>query len=232
MKTSADWLESQEVLPRYYRRMPEETLVLSFSRSISDVIASYGIDMDKVADAARHSRFDEPDVGPDRSSSGWDQLPNFTCSSAMIRVLGAMEQYELDVLKALLYYRPSGTQYQGQDVIDAEIEVAIEVPDSNGRYKMPALWSWLKKSAENTTERRKIYKAVFGIECFPKTFGDMKPSEIKSYYQDIYELRNALAHGRSFVEISLREYCKAEAFALALVEHLSSTCLEKYKLGV
>lgn len=58
--------------------------------------------------AGNHSRFDEPDIGLDRSSSGWIRLPNFITSSALIRVLGAMEQFEIDVLKALLYYRPHG----------------------------------------------------------------------------------------------------------------------------
>lgn len=227
------WLRAQGVEPIYYRHMPEDRLKLSFDGSLQHAVEQYGVNMLRVLMAGAYSRFDEPDIGSERSSTGWDKLPNFITSSALIRLLGAMEQYELDVLKALLHYRPSGSQHLGDlEFVDADLAVVTEVADNDGRYKKPALWSWIKKPAENAVERRKLFKAVFGIDCFPPSFGTMKTSEIKAYYQDVYEQRNALAHGRSPVTVSLGDYCKAEAFVLALVLHLSSACMERYKLGL
>jgi hypothetical protein len=213
--------------------MPEGSIHLSVSGTMRQAVEAYGVDMLRMDIAGAYSRFDEPDVGTSRSSAGWDNLPNFITSSALIRALGAMEQYELDVLKALLFYRPAGTQHpRDLDFIDVDLTVAIEVPDEDGRYSKPALWSWLKKTAENSVERRKIFKNVFGIDCFPAKFGALRPSELKSYYQEVYEQRNSIAHGRSLVEVSLGDYCKVEAFVLALVIHLSSACKERYALGV
>lgn len=227
------WLKTQGVDPSYYRYMPEETLHLSFDLTISNAISSHGVDMDRIQMASTYSRFNEPDVGSMRSSTGWDRLPNFITSSALIRVLGAMEQYELDVLKALLHYRPAGKQHRSnEEFIEAEMSVVMEAPDADGRYSMPALWSWIKKPAENAVERRKIFKTVFGIDCFPTTFSQLRPKEIKAYYQDVYEQRNAIAHGRSPVDVTLGDYCKAEAFALTLFIHLANVCNERYALGV
>lgn len=228
-----DWLATQGVEPLFLRYMPEERLELGMLQTIEQGVAKHGIDLVKISLAGTHVRFDEPDLGPERSSTGWDRLPNFITSSGLIRVLGAMEQFELDVLKALLYYRPSGKNLvTSLTPVEIDVSVVSEQPDTDGRYSKPALWSWIKKSAENAIERRKIYKSVFDIECFPPTFGTLRPSAIRAYYQELYERRNAVAHGRSLVEVSLADYCHAEAFVLALVDHLSSTCAEKYKLGV
>lgn len=228
-----DWLKTQGVDAIYYRHMPEETLHLSLDATIERAITTHGVDMNRIQMASSCSRFDEPDVGSERSSTGWDRLPNFITSSALIRVLGAMEQYELDVLKALLHYRPAGKQHRSDEAFtDAEMSVVMEIPDAEGRYSMPALWSWIRKPAENAVERRRIFKNVFGIDCFPSKFGQLKPSAIKMYYQEVYEQRNAIAHGRSLVDVTLGDYCKAEAFALTLFVHLSSICKERYALGV
>lgn len=228
-----EWLRDQGVEPFYYRVMPEGTLQVSLVESVNQAVKGYGVDVLRVQMAGAYSRFDEPDVGWDRSSTGWDRLSNFITSSALIRLLGAMEQYELDVLKALLHYRPAGAQHiEPLEFVDADLAIAIEMADSDGRYKKPALWSWIKKPAENAVERRRIFKAVFGLDCYPSSFGAMKPSEIKAYYQAIYKQRNALAHGRTPVTFSLGDYCKAEAFVLALVLSLSSACKERYQVGV
>lgn len=228
-----DWLKTQGVDAFYYRHMPEETLHLSLDATIERAISTHGVDMAWIQMASTYSRFNEPDVGSERSSTGWDKLPNFITSSALIRVLGAMEQYELDVMKALLHYRPAGKQHMSDGVfVEAEMSVVTELPDSEGRYAMPALWSWVKKSAENAVERRKIFKSVFGIDCFPSAFAQLKPQDINKFYKEIYEKRNAIVHGRSFVEVTLGDYCKAEAFALTLFLHLSIVCREKYGLGV
>jgi hypothetical protein len=228
-----EWLSTQDVEPFYLRHMPEGRLSLSLLHTIEHAVKGHGVDLLRLQLAGTYSRFNEPDVGSERSSAGWDRLPNFITSSALVRVLGAMEQYELDVLKALFHYRPSGKQHTADATfVDAEMSVVTESPDAEGRFSMPALWSWLKKPAENSVERRKIYKNVFDIDCFPSGFSGMKPAAIKTYYQAVYEQRNALAHGRSLVEVTLGDYCKAEAFALALIVHLSTVCKERYSLGV
>jgi len=144
-----------------------------------------------------------------------------------------MEQYEIDVMKALFYYRPSGKQHKSSErYIEADIDVVTEIPNSKGQFSKPALWSWIKKPAENAIERRKIFTNVFDIDCYPENFGALNSSAIRAYYQNVYEKRNALAHGRSSIEVTLSEYCKAEAFALNLFLHLSNVCYERYALGV
>jgi hypothetical protein len=229
----AEWLRSQNVVPFYYRHMPEDKYVLSILGTIERGIATHGINTLRVGIASAHSRFDEPDLGPDRSSTGWDRLPNFITSSALIRILGAMEQFEMDVLKALLHYRPSGKLHvAGSSEVDVALSVVCEKEDKDGRFSSPALWSWLKKSAENSVERRRIYKSVFDIDCYPEKFGSRSPSSIRSYYQELYERRNGLAHGRTLVEVTLAEYCEAEAFALTLIDDLSKKCAERYGLRV
>lgn len=227
------WLKRQGVEPCYYRIMPEDRLELTLEETLKNAVEQYGVNMQRVQVAGTYSRFDEEDVGWERSSTGWNRLPNFITTSALIRILGAMEQYELDVLKTLLHYRPAGSQSKSElDFIDADLSVATEPPDADNRFAKPALWSWLRKPAENAVERRRLYKSVFGIDLFPKKFGSLTSSQIKAYYQEIYEQRNALAHGRSSVTVTLGDYYRAEAFVLSLVLHLSSVCKERYALGV
>ena len=229
----AEWLREQEIEPVVVKYVTERKKRLDLLRSMEAGIRGHGVDLLHAQLAGSGSRFDEQDIGVNRSSVGWQRLPNFILSSAFVRLLGAMEQFELDVLKALLYYRPEGKMFSGDaEEVVAELAVVTEKPDKDGRFTLPALWSWLHKPAENTVERRKLFKSVFEIECFPSTFGKLKPTEIRSYYQDAYDKRNAIAHGRELIEVSLGDYCKADAYVLALVSHMSSVCRSKYKLAV
>lgn len=51
----------------------------------------------------------DEDFGVGRSNAGWlGRWENFITTSAMIRFLGALEQFEIDALKSLLFYRPHG----------------------------------------------------------------------------------------------------------------------------
>lgn len=228
-----DWLKSQGVEPVHLNHVDEGRIVLHMLPTIEHAVAKHGVDLLRVHLAGTRSRFGGDDVGFERGSTGWDRLPNFITSSALVRLLGAMEQFEIDVLKALLHYRPAGKQHSdGSSYTVVDLAVVTEAPDEAGRYAKPALWSWLKKSAENSVERRKIFKSVFDIECFPAGFGSRKVSEIRAYYQELYERRNSLAHGRARVDVSLADYCEAEAFVLSLVMHLSEQCGSRYSLGV
>lgn len=229
----ATWLREQGVQPTYYNVVDENREVLSILKSIQDAIASHGIDLLRIQFAGTRSRFGIDDLGFERGSTGWDRLPNFVTSSALVRLLGAMEQFEIDVLKALLHYRPAGKNSPIPKKVElADLAVVSEQPDENDRYAMPALWSWIKKPAENAVERRKLLMSVFDIDCYPSTFGTKAAKDIRKYYQNLYEQRNAIAHGRARVDVTLAAYCEAEAFVLALVMHLSAVCEKKYKLAV
>ncbi|HUW50037.1 MAG TPA: HEPN domain-containing protein [Sulfuricella sp.] len=230
----AAWLTSQGVEPIYRHHVDEDCHVLHMLSTIENAVAEHGVNQHLVRLAGKRSRFSETDVGFERGSTGWDRLPNFITSSALVRLLGALEQFEIDVLKALLYYRPAGKEHVNDAAAYTVVDLAVvtEPPDRNDRYAMPALWSWVKKSAENSVERRKFFKSVFDIECFPSSFGSRKPSEIRKYYQSLYEKRNSLAHGRERIDVTLAEYCKAEAFVLSLVMHLSTACEDRYNLGI
>src|SRR5262245_60947498 len=50
----------------------------------------------------------EADVGRERSGADFTNLADFILTSGFIRILGAHEQFERDVLKALFFYRPKG----------------------------------------------------------------------------------------------------------------------------
>jgi hypothetical protein len=73
-------------------------------------ISNSGGDVDDVIDtlrAANASSHEElEDIGVERSGAGWQRLDNFIITSGFVRVLGAFEQFQMDTLKALLYYRP------------------------------------------------------------------------------------------------------------------------------
>lgn len=228
-----DWLRNQGVNPFFHRYVDDDRMVLSMLSTMENALEEKGVNLLSIKMAGTYSRFNEPDIGTERSSSGWMRLPNFITSSALIRLLGAMEQFEMDVLKALLFYRPQGKEHDCKlEYQDVDLAVILEEPDSDGRYAKPAIWSWLKRSAENSVERRKIFKSVFDIDCFPSKFGNKSSADIKRYYQALYEKRNGLAHGRSLVEVTLSDYCEAEAYVLALVVHLSSACEDRYRLGI
>ena len=177
------------------------------------------------------SRYSYEDIGKSRSGIGWDNLPNFVITAAFIRLLGSMEQFELDVLKSLLYYRPNGKSEEkfGKHIL-ADIDVITEEPNKDGDYRKPAIWTWMKKSAENNHERRKILKNVYGLEYAPIEFENMSGKNIRKFYNSLYEKRNAIAHGRLGIIITLSDYCKAEVFLLRLIERITKDCKDKYSL--
>ncbi len=172
-------------------------------------------------------------LGAERSGAGWQNPANFLITSAFVRLLGASEQFEMDVLKALVYYRPSGLLGHESDWIEQKVEpdVIREVPvrdekDSNKEvYSKPPLWTWLRKQAENNIERSRIFSNVFGVNPIPDGY-KMKNK------QDWYEKRNAIAHGRSGVEMTLGEYIDVDVFVAKSMIHVSRQCKEKLKLMV
>jgi hypothetical protein len=174
------------------------------------------------------------DFGVHRSGVGWNNLPNFVITSAFVRLLGASEQFELDVLKSLLYYRPAGKDelVNECDVVAVTPEVLTEEPDESGAYSKPTIWTWIKKSAENNVERKTIFKRVYGIETTPEEFNGLKKSAINKYRNELYEKRNAIAHGRANVKMLLSDYCTAEMFIFEAIRTIGQQCLDKLKVNL
>lgn len=185
-----------------------------------------------IRDEMRWSKYCEPDFGVHRSGVGWDSLPNFVITSAFVRLLGASEQFELDVLKSLLYYRPSGimTPPDNFSTTTVDSEVLTEIPEKQDVYSKPPLWGWIKKSAENNVERKKILKRVYDIETIPENFNNLNKTDTNKYRDELYEKRNAIAHGRNRVEMTLGYYCTAELFVVETIRTVAQQCLDKLKI--
>ena len=173
------------------------------------------------------------DLGAERSGAGWKNPANFLITSAFVRLLGAAEQFELDVLKSLFYYRPSGPLGHKEDWIEQKVEPEvirekpqIDEKDPNKQvYNKPPLWTWLKKHAENTIERSKIFANIFGISTIPEAYK-------AKFKQDLYEKRNAIAHGRAGVDMTLGEYIEVDVFVAKSMLHISDQCKVKLSLIV
>lgn len=159
-------------------------------------------------------------------------------ASAFVRLLGAEEQFELDVLKALFYYRPSGLlgHIDDNDIVDVTRDVMDEKPDENGMYEKPSLWTWIRKPAEDRGARVSIFRKVFGISTVPVTGKQSK--EWNKRTTKWYDKRNAIVHGRVHQlkdedrDVTLREYVHVEAFAAMTIECIAKQCEEKLKLIV
>jgi hypothetical protein len=169
------------------------------------------------------------DFGVDRSGAGWQKLDNFVITSGFVRVLGAFEQFQMDTLKALLYYRPNGAlgHSADQEVFEVTEDVITEMPEGDTDfYQKPVLWTWLRKPAENRTERRKILSSAYDIHLFPPEGRVDKNTRLDLWY----EKRNAIAHGRALVEMKLDEFCHAEILVTESIRWVTGSCKEKLGL--
>ena len=187
-----------------------------------------------VRNEMRYTQHGGFDFGVHRSGVGWNNLPNFVITSAFVRLLGASEQFEIDVLKSLLYYRPAGKDelVDECDVVVVTPEVLTEEPDESGAYSKPTIWTWIKKSAENNVERKKIFKGVYGIETTPEEFNGLKKVAVNKYRNELYDKRNAIAHGRANVKMLLSDYCTAEMFMFETIRTIGQQCLDKLKVNL
>jgi hypothetical protein len=187
-----------------------------------------------VKNEMRSINHDAPDFGVHRSGVGYHSLPNFVITSAFVRLLGASEQFEIDVLKCLLYYRPGGKTEspEGFESVTVTSEVVIEEPGEFGAYSKPPLWAWIKQSAENNVERKKIFKRVYGIDTTPEEFNGLNKSDVNKYRNDLYEKRNAIAHGRANVTMLLSDYCTAEMYVIEVIRTISQQCIDKLKVSL
>ncbi len=176
-------------------------------------------------------------IGRTRSGTAWNEGAAFCITSAFVRLLGASEQFELDVLKALLHYRPAGTAPGKEDehpVIAVEIDVLREKPRIFGDvayYEKPAIWTWIKRHAEGNDERRKIFARVFELELTPGE-SDAERKVANKVRGEWYEKRNMIAHGRESVVMTLAEYLNADVFVIKSMLHLARQCQDRQKLVI
>lgn len=171
----------------------------------------------------------DSDYGPDRSSANWDRWDNFLTTSAMLRFMATLEQYEIDALKALLFYRPQGLSVPAEEHIDEEVEerVIFEQPKFKNKkqgavYQFPAIWTWIRPSAEANTERRKIFSRVYNINFPPPKFG--------KNHEELCDMRNAIAHGRARIDITLRELIQIHCYITTTMFEVRDSIRERYRL--
>lgn len=173
------------------------------------------------------------DFGEERAGATWYELDNFIITSAFVRLLGSIETFELDMLKALLHYRPLGLIGPEQEQIEATVEefVILEEPEiekvkgsKREYYSYPPIWTWMRKSAYSNVERRRILTNVYKFG----NVDDYKNAQI----DDWYEKRNAIAHGRAAVKMTLKDYCDVEIYALKAVQHYEKECKTKMRLVI
>ena len=74
----------------------------------------------------------------------WLAIPFGTICMAFLyfgeKLLGTLEQYEIDVLKVLLCYRPSAKEHDDEsNFTPVDLSVVTELPDASERYSTPAL---------------------------------------------------------------------------------------------
>jgi hypothetical protein len=169
----------------------------------------------------------ETDYGVERSSAHWDRWENFLTTSAMLRFMATLEQFEIDTLKALFFYRPQGTGDSTDKYVHVEAaeDVVHEIPEERSQvlyFRRPALWTWLRRSAEDNSQRRQIFSRVFDIH-FPQPTFDKKHNEL-------CEMRNAIAHGRDRIDITLRELIRIHCYIMSTMISIRDLVLEKYRL--
>lgn len=194
------------------------------------ILNDTGSDYGKIAvESTRTTSVLNPDTdyGPERSSAIWDRWDNFLTTSAMVRFMATLEQFEIDTLKALFYYRPQGLGVPADEHIDEEVEESIvfEKPESRSQvayYKSPPLWTWIRPSAENNNERRQIFSRVYEIKFPQPQFGKK--------HSDLCEMRNAIAHGRDRVDITLRELIQIQCYVTTTMLAVRDLVFERYRL--
>lgn len=231
-----DWLKSQQIknLPAISEHKDETNLS---SHLISTALSMEFHDATKEGLGALAQRYERPELasqGAKRSGAGWKQTANFITTSAFVRLLGALEQFEMDVLKALFHYRPKGLSYERTDEETTQIEndIFMEIPKKEKDdliYSKPVIWTWIRKHAENNVERRKIFKKVFGLTLGPEGTNAEK-KEWNKKKDGWYENRNAIAHGREGVIMNLHNYSEVEVYCYLSMKSLAQQCEEKYNI--
>lgn len=172
---------------------------------------------------ARHST----GIGGQRAGDflfGLYDLPsvaNFIISSTFVRLLGAWEQLQVDVIRCLLFYRPHGLLGPMEDnaLITIDEEKAGKDLGFENQNKNEGAWNYLKTPAENRVERDKMFKKLYEIQ--------MRSGEARKQDEAWYEARNNIAHGRGGSNITFAEYINADAVLMQSALFLGQECKDK-----
>lgn len=237
-----EWADREQIDPKWLLHDSEETfadsvpetdvgsltrVALAWNRGIiHDAGDSYG----KAVVEGTYTTttiFPDTDYGPDRSSAHCDRWENFLTTSAMLRFMATLEQFEIETLKALLYYRPQGTGIPTDEYVEEEAQedVVHEIPESRSQvlyYKRPALWTWMRKAAEDNIQRRQIFSRVYDISFPQPDFGKK--------HAELCDMRNAIAHGRDRVDITVRELIQIHCYVMKNLIAIRDVVHEKYLL--
>lgn len=235
-----EWAEREGIKPEWLLQSSEtlDDIKASGLQSIPRVALAWnwaimndtGVDYGKVvAEGTRTTVAINPDTdyGPDRSSAHWDRWENFLTTSAMVRFMATLEQFEIDALKALFFYRPQGAGIPVEEYDDVEATEKIifeqpEIRDQVAYYKFPSLWTWIRRSAEENSQRRQIFSRVYEIR-FPQPKFDKK-------HADLCDMRNAIAHGRQRIDITFRELIQIHCYATTTMITVRDSIRERYRL--
>ena len=237
-----EWANREDIDPQWLLHESEETfegsvpdtdvgsiarVVLAWDRGImQDAGAAYSTAIVE-GTASTPSLSPDTDYGVESSSADWDRWENFLTTSAMLRFMATLEQFEIDTLKALLYYCPHGTGIPADEYVEQEVteDVIYETPEERSQvlyFKRPALWTWIRRSAEDNSQRRQIFSRVYGISFPQPTFGKK--------HVELCDMRNAIAHGRARVDITLRELIQIHGYVMTTTISMRDVVLEKYRL--
>ena len=174
----------------------------------------------------------EDDFGVGRSSAGWlGRWENFITTSAMIRFLGALDQFEIDALKSLLFYRPLGCATPPGETAQQTVETVEEViirekPERRAGvdyYTKPPLWTFIRQNAEDIQTRRQIFSSVYQINL-------ENPDQFGWTLDELSEKRNAIAHGSDEVEITIGALLKIHKYVIKSMLSLADQIRERYRL--
>lgn len=156
-----------------------------------------------------------------RSGGGWAGGASFCVRAAFVQVLGALEQFELDTLKALLFHRPLGKGCSTAELGPEPVlpDVVTEEPEDGG-YVKPPVWTWVKGRARGRSARAEMFKKAYDI--------DLYPHDRRAAWDST---RNRIAHGRA-VDLSLGEYLEADAYVTRSMLHLADQCQTKQLLTI
>jgi len=157
-----------------------------------------------------------------------------------VRLLAAWDEYEINVLKALLHYRPPGGavgppeermfEYADEVFAEERVEPYPEKPRSL-MYANPPLTDWFRHEAQDPDERRWTFEKAFGIEL---AIGESE--EVRFAYhchRDAwYSRRQGIAHGEASINMTPTEYRRADVFVCRSFAHLAEECRTKQMLIV
>ncbi len=171
----------------------------------------------------------DEDFGVGRSNAGWQgRWENFITTSAMIRFIGALEQFELDALKSLLFYRPHGSATSLSEIVEQTVEEVVirEAPDKRGGvdyYTKPPMWTFVRQTAEDVQTRRKMFSSIYEINL-------ENPEQFGWTLDELWQKRNAIAHGREEVEITIGTLLKIHNYVIKSMLSLTDQIRERYRL--